>query len=102
MRNLTLQPALYQNQSIAFRLFEDDGECYGILTTYIEHADLRSDEICIPSWNFEAEILAGLLATGRFLDTRRVVPTGFVEAPVWRVTCPELLSTVAALRALAS
>lgn len=102
MSDLTLLPALYRNKSIAFRLIEDDGEPYGVLTTYIEHAILASDEICIPSWNLRAEILEGFLASGRFKDTGRVVPTGFVQAPVWRVTCPELLASIAELRAQAS
>ncbi|HEK3608662.1 hypothetical protein PAE975_6069 (plasmid) [Pseudomonas aeruginosa] len=102
VKKLTLQPALYRDQSIAIRLFEDNGEPYSVLSTYIEHADIRNDEICIPSWNFKPEVLAGLIATGRFVDTRRVVPTGFVEAPVWRVTCPELLAQVAEQRAQAN
>ncbi len=102
VRNLTLQPALYRDQSMAIRLFEDNGEPYSVLSTYIEHADIRNDEICIPSWNFKPEILASLIATGRFVNTRRVVPTGFVEAPVWRVTCPELLAQVSELRARAN
>lgn len=100
--NLTLQPALYRNQSIAFRLLEEDGDPYGTLTTYIEHAILASDEICVPSWNLQPQILAGFLASGRFVDTGRVVPTGYVEAPVWRVTCPDLLAAIAELRSEAS
>ncbi|MGP0171256.1 hypothetical protein ACSVIJ_05160 [Pseudomonas sp. NCHU5208] len=102
MRNLSLQPDLYKNQSSAIRLFEEDGEPYCVLSVFIENADIRDDEICVPSWSIPQAVLQELIATGRFVDTRRRVPTGFVEASVWRVTCPELLAQLAELRAQAN
>lgn len=98
MENLILQPELYGNKRIAFRLMCEDGEPYGALTTNIVEATLDDDEVCIPSWNLPKPLLDSYLASGRFVDTGKTVPTGYVEAPVWRVTCPELLAAVARLR----
>jgi hypothetical protein len=98
MENLILQPDLYRNQRIAFRLICEDGEPYGALTTNIVEATLEDDEVCIPSWNLPEPLLSSYLASGRFVDTGKTVPAGYVEAPVWRVTCPELLAAVGRLR----
>lgn len=95
---LTLQPTLYTNKRIAFRLMSDDGEPYGALTCNIVDAQIEDDEICIPSWNLREDLLAGYLATGQFEETGKGAVTGYVVAPVWRVVCPKLLAEVARLR----
>lgn len=95
---LTLAPTLYANKRIAFRLICDDGEPYSVLSCNIVEAEIEDDEICIPSWNLPEDLLAGYLATGKFVDTGKGATTGFVVAPIWRVVCPELLAEIARLR----
>lgn len=98
MENLTIQAELYGNQRIALRLICEDGEPYGALTTNIVEATVADDEVCIPAWKLEQTLLDGYLASGRFVDTGKITPTGFVQAPVWKVVCPELLKAIAELR----
>ena len=45
--------------------------------------------------------MRGVLATGRFEDTGRTEPAGYVDAPVWRVLCPDILAEAARQRAKA-
>lgn len=99
---LTLQPTLYANKRIAFRLMCEDGEPYGVLTCNIVEAQIEDDEICIPSWNLREDLLAGYLASGQFEETGKGAATGFVVAPIWRVVCPQLLAEVARLRRIAA
>lgn len=98
MERYKLTTLLYQNRRIALRLDCADGECYGPLTTNIVAVELNADEITLPVWNLPEDLVAQYLASGRFEDTGRLVESGFVKAPVWRVICPEILATVARLR----
>lgn len=95
---LILQPTLYANKRIAFRLISEDGEPYGALTCNIVGAQIEDDEICIPRWNLREDLLAGYLATRQFEETGKGAETGFVSAPIWRVVCPHLLAEISRLR----
>lgn len=100
MEKLNMSLDLYRNLRIGIRLVCEDGEPWGALTCNVADADLAEDEVCIPVWNLSEERVAAYLASGQFEDTGRAVPTGYVEAPVWRVVCPELLEEARNLRAI--
>lgn len=99
MENLTLSLDLYANLRIGIRLTCEDGEAYSVLSTNLVDAQIKDDEVCISSWNHHADLLSQILAKGQFEDTGEQRRTGYVEAPVWRVVCPDLLAQVARLRA---
>ncbi|QBY56496.1 hypothetical protein E0W60_35920 (plasmid) [Cupriavidus oxalaticus] len=74
-------------------LCADDGMPYASLTVNVPAVDLSEGEICIASdWNMPSDLKASLLATGKFADM------GQRGGSVWRITCPNLLSEVAAAR----
>lgn len=100
MERFELNTRLYPNKRLALELIED-GEPWGVLTTNLVEALLADDEICIPTWNLPEDVLAKFLASGKFEDTGRREPAGFVEAPVWRVMCPEILERASRQRAAA-
>lgn len=100
MDQFELQTRLYPNQRLAVVLFKDH-EQYDVLTTNLVDAVLADDEVCIPQWNLGEELMAGVLATGKFEDTGRTEPAGYVDAPVWRVLCPDILAEAARQRAKA-
>ncbi|MPQ69492.1 hypothetical protein [Pseudomonas sp. MWU12-2323] len=96
--NLMMALELYKNKRIAIQLTCETGEPYSVLTTNIVDAVLADDEVCISDWNHPADLLEVVLASGRFEDTLAKRRTGFVDAPVWRIKCPELLAEIARLR----
>lgn len=100
MDQFELQTRLYPNLRLAVVLFKDH-EQYDVLTTNLVNAVLADDEVCIPQWNLDEELMAGFLASGKFEDTGRTEPAGFVDAPVWRVLCPDILAEAARQRAKA-
>ncbi|NVL49872.1 hypothetical protein F2S72_08980 [Pseudomonas syringae pv. actinidiae] len=100
MDRFELETRLYPNKRLAVVLMEGP-EQYAVLTTNLVHATLADDEVCIPQWNFEENMLAAFLASGKFEDTGRTEPAGHVDAPVWRVLCPEILEAAARQRAAA-
>lgn len=100
MDQFELQTRLYPNLRLAVVLFQDH-ENQHVLTTNLVNAVLADDEVCIPQWNLDEELMRGVLATGRFEDTGRTEPAGYVDAPVWRVLCPDILAEAARQRAKA-
>lgn len=48
-------------------------------------AALADDEFTVKSWGGNEQFVAPMLAAGWFEDTGRRVPSGYVEAPVWRI-----------------
>lgn len=52
-------------------------------------ARVADDEFTVKSWSENEPLVEPMLATGLFEDTGRRVPSGFVEAPVWRLTDPK-------------
>jgi len=99
MEKLDMHINLYRNLRIAIQLTCENGEPWGALTCNIVNAELADDEVCVSVWNHSEELVAGYLASGQFVDTGRTVTTGHVQAPVWRVVCPELLEEAKNLRA---
>lgn len=48
-------------------------------------ARIADDEFTVKSWSENEPLVAPMLATGLFEDTGRRIPSGYVEAPVWRL-----------------
>jgi len=74
----------------AVRLDLTDGEIFGVLTVNLpdkEHL-LGRGEVFVKTWSENAGWVAKVLATGLFEDTGKRVPTGFVEAQIWRFVTP--------------
>jgi hypothetical protein len=63
------------------------GQPYGALTVNIEGSKLADDEITVKTWDDEGRFAEAVLRTlgDVFEDTGRRIPTGYVEAPVWRI-----------------
>ncbi|MDI9561611.1 MAG: hypothetical protein QM235_10565 [Pseudomonadota bacterium] len=68
-------------------LCTDDGVTmpYGTLTVNMPEVQLADDEIIIKNWSENEWLASAALKSGLFEDTGRRIPTGFVEAPVWKV-----------------
>lgn len=96
--NYTMLTRLYRNGRIAIQLMEDNGESYGMLSTNIDDAPIGEDMITVPVWNLRDDLVAAMLATGRFEETGHGVRTGHAVAPLWRVVCPTLLAEAAEQR----
>jgi hypothetical protein len=52
-------------------------------------ARIADDEFTVKSWSENEPLVEPMLATGLFEDTGRRVPSGYVEAPVWRLRDPK-------------
>jgi len=60
------------------------GEPIATLTVYIEGVVLQDGELLVKTWSENERIAQQALESGLFEDTGKRVPTGFVEAQVWR------------------
>lgn len=95
---LTIVIGTYHNLRTAISLVAEDHEPFATISTNIAHAELSHDEFCLQSWNMPAELISDLKVCGKFEDTGRTVETGMVEAPIWKITCPEMLQAAAGMR----
>ena len=80
----------YPNGRPAITLFiadgeEGAGEAIATLTVNIPGVQLGPDEIIVKTWSENLATAALMLKTGWFKDTGRRVPTGFVQAEIWKV-----------------
>ena len=60
------------------------GEPLAILTINLPDEPLNPSEMFVKTWSENAEIAAEALESGLFVDTGKRVPTGFVEAQIWK------------------
>jgi hypothetical protein len=88
-----LEATNYFNGRLAFLAVIVDGEKkgrpWGKLTVNIPEARLEPGEFCVRTWDGGEILAADAMATGAFEDTGKRVPTGHVEAAVWRVKAKE-------------
>ncbi|WP_432263093.1 hypothetical protein [Cupriavidus sp. TMH.W2] len=99
MENIVSQAMLYTDGRIAIQLIDiEDMDPYARLSVNITGSQLAEDEITVDNWTLDAELLKGLLASGKYLDTGRTVSSAHVNAPVWKVVCEELLADARKLR----
>jgi len=64
---------------------DDDGEEYGTLTVNMPEVPLDPGEIIIKTWSENEQMAKAALMSGLFRDTGKRVPTGFVQAHIWRI-----------------
>jgi hypothetical protein len=85
---------LYPNGRFAIEGVYNEYESYGPLTVNIVNESLGQDEFFIKTWGGNEEFADVAMATGIFIDTGRIVKTGFVVAPVWKLKPGVSLPTV--------
>ena len=74
----------YGNGRLAiFTEMSDTGEPFDKLTVNLAGEELGDDEFFVAAWH--EPITGAARRSGLFVDTGRRVPTGFVEAEVWRL-----------------
>ena len=75
----------YGNGRLAIQLVDaETEEPIANLTVNLPDEELAEGEFFVKTWSENQPIAAAALASGLFQDTGRRVPTGFVEAQVWR------------------
>jgi len=78
--------------AIAIQLVDDDDPSEPLATFSTNlvpyGASVAEDEFCVKTWSENEVLVAPMLATGLFEDTGRRVPSGYVDAPVWRIKDP--------------
>ena len=78
--------ATYHNGRPAIQLVTiSDGEPFGTLTCNIPEYNLEENEILVKTWSENEEMAKCCLQSGFFKDTGKRVPTGFMEAQVWKI-----------------
>lgn len=78
----------YRDGNLAILLIaQDDQEPITVLSINLpdKASLLGADEVFVKAWSENEQIAPLVLLTGLFEDTGKRVPTGFVEAQVWRV-----------------
>lgn len=86
-RNYGIQPLVvdkYHNGRLAIVIGERS-EPIGVLTVNLPLAHLEDGEIIVKAWSENEQLAADALLSGQFIDTGKRIPTGYVEAQVWRV-----------------
>ncbi len=76
----------YANGRVALQLFSDKQGPIATITVNLPEEPLEDGEFFVKGWSENERIIPDVLASGLFEDTGKRVPTGFVEAPVWRFT----------------
>ncbi len=85
---LDLVRQAYSDGNLAIEVVSaEDGERYGVLTVNLpQSVDLaKNGEFAVKTWNENAPMREPALASGLFVDTGKRIPTGWVEAEVWRL-----------------
>lgn len=93
---LELQKAKYGNGRLAIQLIHtESGEPWATLTVNVPNAELDDGEFFVKTWSENWNTANALMEqTDLFIDTFRSVPTGFVEAVVWKFADPKTLDTM--------
>lgn len=60
-------------------------EPFATLTCNIPGVYLEPDEVLIKRWSENEQVANAALATGWFVETGKIVPTGFCIAEIWRI-----------------
>ena len=76
----------YNNGRIAIQLYSDNAP-FATASVNIPHVSLEENEVCMKFWSENEPLRQPLLDTRWFIDTEKRVPTGFVKAEVWKVSC---------------
>jgi len=90
-QRLSVYQAQYQFKTLypqpALMIQYEDGSLFAVISCCIpEYIELEEGEILIKSWSENEEVVNFLRETSeKFSDTGRRVPTGHVEAEVWKM-----------------
>jgi hypothetical protein len=75
----------YSNQRTAISLIDShDGSAIGTLTVNLPDEPLNEGEFFVKTWSENSGIAQDCLNSGLFINTGRIVKTGWVEAQVWK------------------
>jgi hypothetical protein len=81
-----LEIGYYSDGKPRIRVVEEDGSPYGVLTINIPEVDLEEDEILVKTWSENTPMADTILhSTGLFKDTGKRVPSGMVDAEIWKI-----------------
>jgi len=81
----TFSKSQYRNGRLAIQLNCEDGILMAVLTVNIPEAELANDEILVKGWSENLPVIIECRKLSCFENTGRTVPTGYVEAEVWKV-----------------
>ncbi len=76
------------NKSTAIQLVSNDvyEEPFCMLTVNVPESKLlKENEILIKNWSENEGIAKEAFKTGLFEDTGKSIPTGYCEAPIWKI-----------------
>jgi hypothetical protein len=69
---------------VKYFLMDDEDDEWATITTNIPVLELKRGEFPVKTWSENEILRTPLLASGLFVDTGKRVPTGFVDAELWR------------------
>jgi len=76
----------YDSGRISIRLMCADGEMMACATVNCPEIVLKKNEVIIKDYSENAGILAALIESGVFVDTGKIVPVGYAEGVICRLT----------------
>jgi hypothetical protein len=62
-----------------------DGEPFSVLTVNMPGYHLGENEIIVKTWSENEQFAIAARESGYFEQTGRTVPTGYVEASIWKI-----------------
>ncbi len=75
----------YETNAIAIVLDSESGP-YAKLTVNIPETILEDKEILVKTWAENEGIAKKILQYPMFIDTGKRIPTGYVEAQIWKIS----------------
>jgi hypothetical protein len=75
----------YANKRLAIKVESLRGSPIGILTVNLPYEYLQEGEFLVKTWSENVELSKASFDTGLFIDTGKRIPTGFVEAQIWKL-----------------
>lgn len=77
----------YTNGRLAIKLIDhEDGSNIATITVNLPEVKLAPGEFCVKGWSENREIIEDCRQSGLFIDTGKRIPTGFVQAEIWKET----------------
>ena len=76
--------AYYADGNIAIQYTVNDGEPFGTLTVNLPDTEISEGEFAVKTWSENEQLAKAALASGIFEDMGKRIPTGFVEAHIWK------------------
>lgn len=72
---------------IAIQLYSEDGSAFGSLSIPLPECvdQLTEGDFCVKAYSENAPIVGPARESGLFEDTGRVVRSGYLQFPVWRI-----------------